>query len=296
MGGGRTGGPLGTGTESPDIDSDTLVRARTPSPGPSGGTATLTRIHRRAAAKGATGATGYVVVARDLRGLLPERIWEKTRVRIDELFLKAGGLKAVVLGATSEIRSLELTDAVVECYLNTVQASFGFRLHVYNALNAGSRTIPGLRSLATRFNRPESYAIDTGRSYTVKHVFAIPPRVPELVCVAYGVIALGPAFAFWHGLLGRTSATTLSTLGRAPEAEQLSFGIALGNLIAHEMRHQSGPSTTGVGLQPTHTGSGLGRDGADFKDPKIRFSDEDAIAKSLAGLRRTQNAFEFSRL
>jgi len=187
-----------------------------------------------------------------------------------------------------------LTDGVVECYLNPSQASFGFRINVYNQLNSLSHRFSALRSLAKKFNQPSHYSIDAGRSYTVKGIFQAPPFLPHLVCITYGVIAVTTAFSVWNGLLKKRTNATLATIGAASQAEQLSFGIALGNVIAHELRHQLGLSKTGVALG--HTGSGLGMDGADFANPNIRFSDGDAIRGNLAKLRQIQNKYELSRL
>lgn len=295
MGGSRARGPLGTEHNSPVIDSGTLSRSTSPSPGPLSLGSPATQSKRRRVGAGATTAPkGYVIVDKSVKGLLPNRTWEQARTRINELFRNAGGLQAVYVRTIKDLPQLNLTDGVVECYLNSSQASSGFRINVYNPLNALGHKIFALRSLAKRFNQPEHYSVDAGRSFTVKGIFQVPPFMPQLVCITYGVIAVTTAFSVWSGLLVKRTKTTLATIGSAPQAEQLSFGITLGNLIAHELRHQLALSKTGLALG--HSGSGLGMDGADFNNPKIRFSDEDAIRANLAKLRLVQNEYEFSRL
>ncbi len=297
MGNNRKRGPSGTKHNSPVIDSGTLSRSTSPSRQPLGLVSPATPSkNRRVGWKSTIAPKGYVIVDNSVKNQLSNRTWEYAKNRINDLFQKAGGLEAVYVKTSKDLPYLNLTDGVVKCHLNSNLASNGFRINVYNPLNGSGHKLPAMKSLAGKFNHPEHYGVDVGRSYTVKGIFQIPPYIPQLVCITYGVISMKRAFTVWSGLLVKNTKTTLATISRASQAEQLSFGIALGNLIAHELRHQLGLSKTGQGLLPIHTGSGLGMDGADFNNPKIRFTDEAAILASLAKLRIVQNKYIWSRL
>ncbi len=278
-------GPLGTKHNSPVIDSGTLARSKSP--------AAAKRSRRRRNTAGAvTVSKGYVIVGSSVKGLLPDRTWEQARNRIDDLFQKAGGLQTVYVRTIKHLPYLNLSDSVVECYFNAIQATVGFRINVYNAVNASGHKIPELKSLARRFNQPDYYTVSVGRSFTVKSIFNVPPYRPRLVCITYGVISMTNAFSGSRGFfVKKKTNTTLATLGSAPQKEQLSFGITLGNLIAHELRHQLAFSKTGLALD--HSGSGLGMDGADFSNPTIQFSplDRGNIASNFKKLRLAQNAY-----
>jgi hypothetical protein len=252
---------------------------------------TAGRVKRRCGGGSKTPPKGYVIVEGGVRSLLPERTWEQANARINELFQDAGKLLASYVKSIQDLPQLNLIDAVVECYLDPPAASDGFRRTVYNKLIALGRDIPELSSLAKRFNRPEYYSVDTGRSFTVKGVFPVPPSKPKLVCFMYAVIAVTQVFSLWSGLIGDGKKITLATLKNAPQAEQVSFGITLGNAIAHELRHQLALSKTGLGLDDSATG--LGKAGADIRDPKSKFTDKDVILANLAALRRVQHEHAF---
>lgn len=291
MGGSRAKARLATDYNSPAKASGRFSRSTLLPRQPVG--KNLHAIKRRKRQVGARAAAakpkGYVIVDKSVRGLLPNQTWEQARKRIDALFQKAGELRAVYVGSIKELPQLNLTDGVVECYENTIQASFGFRINVYNQLITKGHTISALKSRARIFNQPGNYSVEGGRAYTIKSIFQVPPPpfLPQLVCITYGVVPVNMAFALWGSL-------TLATIGRASKAEQESIGISLGNLIAHELRHQLALSETGVALG--HSESGLGKDGADYKDPKNDFSDEKTIKANLEKLRSVQNKYELSRL
>jgi hypothetical protein len=116
--------------------------------------------------------------------------------------------------------------------------------------------------------------------------------IPLLVCISYGVISLDVAFNEWSGYFGERK--TITSLRSASQDEQMSFGITLGNLIAHELRHQFAISMTGGGLG--HSEHGLGMDEANFKDPKIRFTDSPSIIRELHKLQQIQDQYKFKRL
>jgi hypothetical protein len=295
MGGGRKGGPVGTGVNSPAIDSGTLARATNSSPLPLGSREAGSREAARKKTGGPKGGApkGYIVAGRRVRRMLPTWTWDRARARIDELFRDAGGLKAVYVGTAQEAAHSGLTDAVVECFSDSRAASSGFRTAVYNRLTESGKTLARLRALAKKFDQPDHYSVDAGRSYTVKGVFIEAPYRPQLVCVSHGVISVTTAFGVWSGLLVKRTNTTLATIGKASRTEQLELGTTLGNLIAHELRHQLGLSDNGQGITPVHTSSGLGQDGADFNNPKIKFTDSDAISRSIRKLRQTENDFMF---
>jgi hypothetical protein len=239
-----------------------------------------------------------VIVDESIKGPIPNATWEQVRTRINELFRNAGGLQAIYVSTKKNLPQVNLTDGVVECFLDSIQASSGFRNHVSESLSNLGHKFLELRALAKTFDQPTHYSIDAGRSFTVKGTFQIPlpmPLMPQLVCITYGVVAVKSAFSVWSGLLVKKTETTLETIRSAPQAEQLGFGITLGNLIAHELRHQLALSRTGQGMVPLHSGSGLGADGADFNNPSIKFSDDETIRASIARLQLVQSQFEFNR-
>lgn len=206
--------------------------------------------------------TGYLIQDQGVKALLPDLIWEKARTRTNEVFKDAGKLEASYVGEGQMPPKPQLIDAVVRIYLNSTQASVGFRVSVYNQLINLSHSVQALKALALNFNKPDNYKVDAGRSYILKKKFA-----STLVCITDGAVSLAEAFKTWAGLglsMKRTKAT-LDTIKTAQETEQLGFGIALGNLIAHEIRHQLARSSTGAGMG--HSGSGLGMDGADSLIP-----------------------------
>lgn len=240
---------------------------------------------------------GYVIVNNRVKSILPDRTWDQAKTRINELYQNAGGLQVVYCSTIKDILRLKLTDGIVECFLDAKAASSGFRLNVYNQLNALNHKIVGFKSLAKTFNQPSNYSVGgAGRAYTIKGIFQVPPSMPQLVCITYGVIAIDVAFAQWSGIVVKRKNTTLATIKSAPHVEQMDFGTTLGNLIAHELRHQLGLSKKGLGIDPIHTGTGLGMDSAIFSNPKIRFSDEHAIRSNLTKLRQAENKYIFNRL
>lgn len=293
--GGKVKVALGTENNSPVIDTGTLSKSTMRSPVPLGMSSHTTRSKKRAQGnKAKTGPKGYVIV-NNIKNMLPNQTWEQARTRINELFRNAGGLQVVYVKSTESLPQLNLTDGVIECYLDNSNATLGFKSNVSSRLNTLGGRLFELRSLAKKFNQHDHYSVkNAGRSYTVKGIFQESPYLPRLVCITYGVIVVTIAFAVWGGLLEKKTKTTLATIGRAPLSEQLGFGIVLGNLIAHELRHQLSLSKTGVGLD--HSGSGLGMDGADFKNSQIKFSDEVEIKNNLTSLRRVQVNYEFSLL
>lgn len=223
---------------------------------------------------------GHIIVDKSVWGMLPDLTWGSARTRINELFRKAGGLQASYVKTLKDLPRLNLIDSVVECFWNKVQASWGFRFNVYNSLNRLSHKNRALKRLATIFNQPSHYSVSEGRSYAAKGIFVTPPLKPQLVCVTYGVIVVERVLNLWRGGGSLLNAKplkpwTLKTIKSAPQAEQISLGVVLGNLIAHEIRHQMlGLSKTGSGIVPVHDPSGLGKDGANFWKPKIKFDYE----------------------
>jgi hypothetical protein len=279
-------GSLGVGYNSPTIDSGTLSRSSSPLPG-SQNVESFTTKQIGVKAK-AFSPKGYVIVSQQTRSLLSNQSWEQARIQINKVFNKAGGLQAIFVNTFDKIPQLNLTDGVVECYEDASQATVGFRTNVSKQLVEFARKIVALWHLNKKFNNPDHYSVTLGRSYTVKGLFEVPIcSLPQIACITYGVIAMKPVFNMWRGLLRVKKKATFATIGSASQSEQSSFGIALGNLVAHELRHQLGFSKTGLALD--HTGSGLGKDGADFCDHNIKFSDDERIRKNLLKLHQFQN-------
>jgi hypothetical protein len=290
MGGVGPKGALGLEDNPPVVDSGTLALTPTPVPGPDG-METPVRFTRNTRLKrgGTTTPKGYVIVDNSLKDQLSDLTWMHVNTRINQLFRNAGGLQAVFVKTSSEVPQPNFTDGVVGCYLNSAQATGGFRNNVYNQLVLLGREISPLSDLAKVFNQTSHYKVDAGRSYTVKGIFNVPPYRPRIVCITYGVVSVDRAFAVWRGILVKKTQTTMSTIKDAPQKERISFGVTLGNLIAHELRHQLALSKTGVALG--HTNSGLGADGAAFDNPNIKFSDEDVILANIAKLQRIQSEY-----
>lgn len=272
----KTGGSLGTRHNSPPIDLQTLCRAASPSP--------VKASKKRWCS--AINCHGYVIVEAACKAMLPTRAWEKVGTHIDELFRKAGSLKAVFLDSVGSLPRLNLTDSVIECCTDSKAARNKFRINVHNGLIAASSKVPALALRAEEFDEPERQKVDYGRSYTIKGALETQPLRRKLVCVTYGVVGVTEAFNLWVYRRGGEKPPSLASLSSAPEAQQLSFGVALGNLIAHELRHQLGAGKAGVALD--HYISGLGMDEADFTDPEAKFTDKDDIATSVSELGRIQ--------
>lgn len=228
---------------------------------------------------------GYIIADQGMKGQLPRATWEAARLRVNKLFQSAGGLTAVY---TQSPPRPGVMDGVVQVCGGKATAEFCFRRNVYNQLNALRGKFPNAGKLQQRFNQPSHYNVDVGRSYALKAMWQSSTSGPTLVVVTFGVVRLDSALACWTGLLSGKPNTTPATIRSAPSTDQTSFGVVLGNLVAHELRHQLGPSSNGTGLG--HSGSGLGKDGASFADPKIAFTDISTILASVAKLRALAQA------
>lgn len=287
---GKTGaGALGTKTNRPKSDSGTLVVKRSSPPIHAGKRSTAKRTGRRAAAFSFRSIPkAFIIAGPQVKAVLPNEIWETAKQRVDVLFRNAGGLMATQIGSPNALPVLNLADGVVECHRDRKAASKSFKANVLNALGKFNRKYPELSTVDTNFRKPDYHSVNVGRSFAVKGIFQSPPFMPELVCVSFGVVSLTAIFPIWNGLLKPRTKTTLQTIGRAPTSEQMGFAITLGNVIAHEIRHQLGLSRNGVGILPVHTSTGVGSDEDDLKNPKIKFTDEQEIGASLAKLQQVQ--------
>jgi len=287
---GKTGaGLLGTKTNRPAIDPGTLVVKKSSPPIHTGKRSTAMRTAGQAVAFSFGSMPKAFIIAGPLvKAVLPNGIWEKAKERVNGLFKNAGGLTATQIGSRHALPLLNLADGVVECHRDSKEASQSFKANVLYTLGKFSRKYPALQTVNTNFRKPDYHRVDVGRSFAVKEVFQSPPFMPELVCISFGVVSLNAAFHVWNGLLTPRTRTTLQTIGKAPQSEQMGFAVTLGNVIAHEIRHQLGLSRTGVGIVPVHTRAGVGSDQDDLKNPKIKFTDEKEIATSITKLQQAQ--------
>jgi hypothetical protein len=222
---------------------------------------------------------GYIVAEQGMQSQLPNAAWTAARLRVNKLFQSLGGMAAVYVQTLPRPRA---TDGVVQVCSSKADASFCFRMNVQNQLNALFETYPDARKLLRRFSQPSHYSVDAGRSYVLKTMWRFSVYRPTLVVATFGVVRLDSALAAWTGLLSGKPKATAETVRNAGPAEQKRLGTVLGNLIAHELRHQLAPSKDGTGLR--HSPTGLGKDGANFADPKIDFTDGGAILASVAKL------------
>lgn len=219
--------------------------------------------------------TGKAYIVRDKKNWysLPIEVRRAAKASIDKVF-RFGGLQVMRVYAINEGQvpsKLDFVDAVVRLYANNSSASWSLRYHAHNQVNQLSKRVPQLKSILMKL-KATKYKIDAGRSFTLKESYKVGNQ-KRLICISESVIALREAFAHWALWTKQPQNIKLSSIGKAKKKLQQIFGIALGKLIAHEIRHQLAQSSNGDGL--VHAADGLGANSAPYWNPKIEFSSDD---------------------
>jgi hypothetical protein len=180
---------------------------------------------------------------------------------------------------------LNLIDATVRLYLDGKKAASGYNFHIRNQLKQLSTRFPQIKELADLLKKAQSnvYEVEAGSAYCLKWKYRTTKGI-KIVCVSESAINLEPVFGGWifqmenspdPHLKSSVHNLQLRSLGTAPRNVQERFGKALGNVIAHEVRHLLKLTNNPLSQERAHADSGLGAWQPAFTDPNIVFSDSD---------------------